>query len=68
MRKLSIANILKRWFLVAKKVPYKFPNDIPLQLLTLRVVNGWKTKTQKKKILNLWKSCKLQKFLKGGFV
>ena len=40
MRKLRIAEILKRWLLVAKKVPYKFPNDIPLQMLTLRVVNG----------------------------
>ena len=37
---LWIAQILKRWLLVAKKVSYKFPNDIPLQMSTLRVVNG----------------------------
>ena len=39
-RKQWITKILERWLLVEKKVPYKFPNDIPLQLLTLRVVNG----------------------------
>ena len=40
MRKPWIAEILKRWLLVAKMVPYKFPNDIPLKLWTLRVLNG----------------------------
>ena len=37
---LWITEILKKWLLVAKKVPYKFPNDIPLQMSTLHVVNG----------------------------
>ena len=35
-----IAELCKRWLLAAKKVPYKFPNDIPLELSTLHVVNG----------------------------
>ena len=49
MRKPWITKILKRWLFVTKKIPYKFPNDIPLQLSTLHVVNGQKTKTKKKK-------------------
>ena len=38
-RKLLIAEILKRWLLVGKKVSYKFPNDIASKLLTLHGVN-----------------------------
>ena len=38
-RKPLIAQILKRWLLVGKKVPYKFPNNIALKLLTLHGVN-----------------------------
>ena len=38
-RKLLIAQILERWLLVGKKVPYKFPNDIALKLSTLHAVN-----------------------------
>ena len=41
MRKPWITKILERWLCVAKTVPYKFPNDIPLQLSTLHVINGW---------------------------
>ena len=51
LRKPWIAKILKRWLFVAKKVPYKFPNDTPLQLLTLHFINSRKTKTWKKKFL-----------------
>ena len=40
-RKLLIAQILKRWLLVAKQVPYKFPNNIASKLLTLHAVNWW---------------------------
>ena len=47
--KLWIVKILERWLFIAKKVPYKFPNDIPLQLSTLHVINCQKTETQKKK-------------------
>ena len=39
MRKLLITQILERWILVGKKVPYKFPNDIALKLLTLHAIN-----------------------------
>ena len=39
-RKPWIIKILERCLLVAKMVLYKFPNDIPLQLSTLHVVNG----------------------------
>ena len=38
-RKPLIAQILKRWLLVAKQVPYKFPNNIASKLLTLHAVN-----------------------------
>ena len=38
-RKPLIAEILKRWLLVGKKVPYKFPNDIVSKLLTLHAAN-----------------------------
>ena len=38
-RKLLIAQILKRWLLVAKQVLYKFPNNIASKLLTLHAVN-----------------------------
>ena len=38
-RKLLIAEILERWLLVGKKVPYKFPNDIASKLSTLHGVN-----------------------------
>ena len=38
-RKPLIAEILERWLLVGKKVPYKFPNDIASKLLTLHGVN-----------------------------
>ena len=38
-RKPLIAEILKRWLLVGKKVPYKFPNDIASKLSTLHGVN-----------------------------
>ena len=38
-RKLLITQILKRWLLVAKQVPYKFPNNIASKLLTLHAVN-----------------------------
>ena len=38
-RKPLIAEILKRWFLVGKKVPYKFPNDIASKLSTLHGVS-----------------------------
>ena len=38
-RKSLIAQILERWLLVAKKVPYKFPNNIASKLLTLHAVN-----------------------------
>ena len=38
-RKSLIAQNLKRWLLVAKKVPYKFPNNIASKLLTLHAVN-----------------------------
>ena len=41
MRKLLITQILKRWLLVAKKIPYKFPNNIASKLLTLHTVNWW---------------------------
>ena len=41
MRKLLITQILERWPLVAKKVPYKFPNNIASKLLTLHAVNWW---------------------------
>ena len=34
-RKPLIAEILKRWLLVGKKVPYKFPNNIASKLSTL---------------------------------
>ena len=34
-RKPLITQILERWLLVGKKVPYKFPNDIASKLLTL---------------------------------
>ena len=40
-RKLLITEILKRWLLVGKKVPYKFPNDIASKLLTLHATNWW---------------------------
>ena len=40
-RKLLIAQILKRWLLVAKQVPYKFPNNIASKLLTLHAINWW---------------------------
>ena len=39
MRKSLIAQILERWLLVAKKVPYKFPNNIASKLSTLHAVN-----------------------------
>ena len=39
MRKPLIAQILERWLLVGKKVPYKFPNNIASKLLTLHGVN-----------------------------
>ena len=38
-RKPLIAQILKRWLLVGRKVPYKFPNDIASKLLTLHGAN-----------------------------
>ena len=38
-KKLLITQILKRWLLVAKKVPYKFPNNIASNLLTLHAIN-----------------------------
>ena len=38
-RKPLIAEIIKRWLLVGKKVPYKFPNDIASKLSTLHGVN-----------------------------
>ena len=38
-RKPLIAEILKRWLLVGKKVSYKFPNDIASKLLTLHGTN-----------------------------
>ena len=38
-RKSLIAQILERWLLVAKKVPYKFPNNIASKLSTLHAVN-----------------------------
>ena len=38
-RKLLIAEILERWLLVGRKVPYKFPNDIASKLSTLHGVN-----------------------------
>ena len=38
-RKPLITQILKRWLLVAKKVPYKFPNNIASKLLTLHAIN-----------------------------
>ena len=41
MRKPLIAKILKKWLLVGKKVPYKFPNDIASKLLTLHGTNWW---------------------------
>ena len=40
-RKPLIAQILKRWLLVVKQVPYKFPNNIASKLLTLHAVNWW---------------------------
>ena len=40
-RKSLITQILKRWLLVAKKVPYKFPNNIASKLVTLHAVNWW---------------------------
>ena len=40
-RKSLIAQILERWLLVAKKVPYKFPNNIASKLSTLHAVNWW---------------------------
>ena len=40
-RKPLIAQILKRWLLVGKKVPYKFPNDITSKLSTLHGINQW---------------------------
>ena len=39
MRKLLIAEILERWLLVGKKVPYEFPNDIASKLLTFHAIN-----------------------------
>ena len=41
MRKSLITQILERWLLVAKKVPYKFPNNIASKLSTLHAVNWW---------------------------
>ena len=38
-RKSLITQILERWLLVAKKVPYKFPNNIASKLVTLYAVN-----------------------------
>ena len=38
-RKPLIAEILERWLLVGKKVPYKFSNDIASKLSTLHGVN-----------------------------
>ena len=38
-RKSLITQILERWLLVAKKVPYKFPNNIASKLSTLHAVN-----------------------------
>ena len=38
-RKPLIAEILERWLLVGKKVPYKFPNDIASKLSTLHGIN-----------------------------
>ena len=38
-RKPLITEILERWLLVGKKVPYKFPNDIASKLSTLHGVN-----------------------------
>ena len=40
-RKPLIAEILERWLLVGKKVPYKFPNDIASKLSTLHGINQW---------------------------
>ena len=40
-RKSLITQILERWLLVAKKVPYKFLNNIASKLLTLHAVNWW---------------------------
>ena len=40
-RKPLIAEILERWLLVGKKVPYKYPNDITSKLSTLHDVNQW---------------------------
>ena len=40
-RKSLITQILERWLLVAKKVPYKFPNNIASKLSILHAVNWW---------------------------
>ena len=40
-RKSLITQILERWLLVAKKVPYKFPNNIASKLSTLHAINWW---------------------------
>ena len=40
-RKLLITQILKMWLLVAKRVPYKFPNNIASKLSTLHAINWW---------------------------
>ena len=46
-RKSLLTQILERWLLVAKKVPYKFPNNIASKLLTLHAVN-WRFECQPK--------------------
>ena len=46
-RKPLITQILKRWLLVAKKVPYKFPNNIASKLSTLHAIN-WRFVCQAK--------------------
>ena len=47
MRKPLITEILERWLLVGKKVPYKFPNDIASKLSTLHGAN-WRFVCQPK--------------------
>ena len=46
-RKLLITKILERWLLVAKKVPYKFPNNIASKLSSFHAVN-WRFECQPK--------------------
>ena len=58
MRKLLIVQILERWLLAGKNVPYKFLDDIASKLSTLHAVNRqfvcWQKNSQLLKLTIAW--------------